>query len=251
MGRLIDASELIEIIKGNENLIELQKEELIECVNACDTAYDVDAVVERLDRASDYYECNEQGREHVQMVDLTESIEIVKGGGVNAGYTSGNSDDITMAVAGLDVFTKNWCMNCGETKKQDDMGRLTKTYSDGTHGAAENLPCGENSYTYKGLLIDKLGKYEDMEEQGQLLKLPCNIGDSIYLLKGGNQIIEADIYEIHIMMSKRIVFIVVTSVDTPNGCRANINEFCQDDIGESVFLTRSEAEAKLKELEEK
>lgn len=26
------------------------------------------------------------------------------------------------------------------------MERLTKTYSDGTHGAADNLPCGENSY---------------------------------------------------------------------------------------------------------
>ena len=55
------------------------------------------------------------------------------------------------------------------------MERLTKTYSDGTHGAAENLPCGENSYTYKGLLIDKLGKYEDMEEQGQLQTMMGNL----------------------------------------------------------------------------
>lgn len=50
---------------------------------------------------------------------------------------------------------------------------LTKTYSDGTHGASDNLPCGENSYDYKNLLIEKLGKYEDLEEQGRLLKLPC------------------------------------------------------------------------------
>ena len=35
------------------------------------TAYDIDKVVEELDKASDYYECEEQGREHVQMVDLT------------------------------------------------------------------------------------------------------------------------------------------------------------------------------------
>ncbi len=47
------------------------------------TAYDVDKVVEQMDKASDYYECEEQGREHVQMVDLTEAIEIVKAGGVN------------------------------------------------------------------------------------------------------------------------------------------------------------------------
>lgn len=44
---------------------------------------DVEKVVEQLDKASDYYECEEQGREHVQMVDLSEAIEIVKGGGVN------------------------------------------------------------------------------------------------------------------------------------------------------------------------
>lgn len=44
------------------------------------------------------------------------------------------------------------------------MERLTKTYSDGTHGAADNLPCGENSYGYKGLLLEALGKYKDLEE---------------------------------------------------------------------------------------
>lgn len=52
------------------------------------------------------------------------------------------------------------------------MERLTKTYSDGTHGASDSLPCGENSYDYKNLLIEKLGKYEDLEEQGKLIKIP-------------------------------------------------------------------------------
>lgn len=53
------------------------------------------------------------------------------------------------------------------------MERLTKTYSDGTHGASDSLPCGRNSYDYKRLLIEKLGKYEDLEEQSRLIKLPC------------------------------------------------------------------------------
>ena len=44
------------------------------------TAYSVDKVVYELDKSSNYYECEEQGREHVQMVDLTEAIEIVKQG---------------------------------------------------------------------------------------------------------------------------------------------------------------------------
>lgn len=53
------------------------------------------------------------------------------------------------------------------------MKRLTKTYSDGTHGASDSLPCGENSYDYKNLLIEKLGKYEDLEEQDRLVILSC------------------------------------------------------------------------------
>ena len=48
------------------------------------TAYDVDAVVEQLDKASDYYEFDEQGMEHVQMLRLVDAIEIVKGGGIDA-----------------------------------------------------------------------------------------------------------------------------------------------------------------------
>lgn len=32
-----------------------------------------------------------------------------------------NKDDVTEAVHGLDIFTKNWCMNCAETDKQNDL----------------------------------------------------------------------------------------------------------------------------------
>lgn len=41
------------------------------------------------------------------------------------------------------------------------MEKLTKTCSDGTHRAADNLPCGENSWDYKALLLERLGIYED------------------------------------------------------------------------------------------
>lgn len=33
----------------------------------------------------------------------------------------GNKDDITEAVHGLDIFTKNWCMNCKETEEKKDL----------------------------------------------------------------------------------------------------------------------------------
>ena len=39
----------------------------------------------------------------------------------NCRYTVGNKDDITEAVHGLDIFTKNWCMNCKETDEKNDL----------------------------------------------------------------------------------------------------------------------------------
>lgn len=36
-------------------------------------------------------------------------------------YTKGNTDNIEKAVGALDTFTKNWCMNCEETEKRDDL----------------------------------------------------------------------------------------------------------------------------------
>lgn len=36
-------------------------------------------------------------------------------------YTEGNKDDVKEAVASLDKFTKNWCMNCKETEETNDL----------------------------------------------------------------------------------------------------------------------------------
>ena len=121
------------------------------------------------------------------------------------------------------------------------MDRLTKTYSDGTHGAADNLPCGENSYEYKGLLLEALGKYEDADEQGLLLRLPIPIGTTVYkfepLAKGTKRYIKTTItrYEV---FDDSIWFTFA------NGLGRNIEDF-----GKFVFLTQAEAEQKLKEME--
>lgn len=117
------------------------------------------------------------------------------------------------------------------------MERLTKTYSDGSFGVADNLPCGENSYTFKDLLVKKLGEYEDLEEQGRLLKLPCKVGDTVYYINPDkNTINELVVYGFDIRPLQRFVYDYM-------GARLNFNQF-----GKTVFLTKSEAEAKLKEL---
>ena len=115
------------------------------------------------------------------------------------------------------------------------MERLTKNYSDGTHGASDDLPCGENSYDYKNLLIDKLGKYEDLEEQGRLVKLPCKVGDTVYVIVAKK------------ISVQKIQRATIDSEDRIEFCTKR-RGFELFDIGKTVFLTKSEAEAKLKEL---
>lgn len=36
-------------------------------------------------------------------------------------YTLGNEDNLDKAVEGLDMFTKNWCMNCKETEEKNNL----------------------------------------------------------------------------------------------------------------------------------
>lgn len=84
MSRLIDADKLKEAINSSLNTGRetFSPEIIYEAVDEQPTAFDVNKGVKQLDKASDYYEFDEQGKESVQMINLTEAIEIVKGGGV-------------------------------------------------------------------------------------------------------------------------------------------------------------------------
>ena len=86
-------------------------------------------------------------------------------------------------------------------------------------------------------VCEKLGKYEDLEEQGRLIKLPCKVGDTIYGLHKA-MVCELDTETIGIskMPSGEILYLI-------DGW-----ELDKGDFGKTVFLTKSEAEAKLKEL---
>ena len=120
------------------------------------------------------------------------------------------------------------------------MERLTKTYLDGTHGASDNLPCGENSYDYKNLLIEKLGKYEDLEEQDRLIKLPCKIGTKVYDITWWDDIEEKVIVKgkayYRTVRKHKVTKVPFTYSDI-------------DDFGKTIFLTKSESKQKLKEME--
>ena len=131
------------------------------------------------------------------------------------------------------------------------MERLTKTYSDGTHGSSDSLPCGENSYDYKNLLIEKLGKYEDLEEQGRLIKLPCKVGNTVYrYVEEKGCVLEYTVWNISMSAYESGGIDIVIE-----GCAESEDEVEDEfslsliDFKNEFFNTKSEAEQKLKEME--
>lgn len=93
----------------------------------------------------------------------------------------------------------------------------------------------------------KLCEYEDMEEQGLLVRLPCKIGDTVYRVNAGAKqpIIPMTVSEIHFLCYKNeraVRFDAIGKEDMGESC------YRLEDIGRIVFLTREEAEKKLEEM---
>lgn len=66
------------------------------------------------------------------------------------------------------------------TRKSDSM----VWFIDREHksGYAEREPCEMDAH-HSRLAIEKLAEYEDLEEQGKLLKLPCAVGDTYFKIE--------------------------------------------------------------------
>lgn len=43
-----------------------------------------------------------------------------------------------------------------------------------------DMGCEKKECLLKYAVVEKLAKYEDLEEQGKLIKLPCAVGDTVY-----------------------------------------------------------------------
>lgn len=105
-------------------------------------------------------------------------------------------------------------------------------------------------------LIDKLAAYEDAEEQGLFVRLPCKVGDTVWqiMISGMNRkekkllygIYEATVTEVSVDFYRNLLISTITN-DTKK-CK---NKVTVSAIGETIFLAREEAEAKLVEMEEK
>lgn len=119
---------------------------------------------------------------------------------------------------------------------------------------AENSNCySNNSCDHIANAIAKLRDYEDLEEQGKLLKLPVAVGDTVYEICEG--FIEPCTVEVIYIADYRDNdgnFSYMAEIDYDRkDCPWVSTEIYLTDIGKTVFLTHEAAEAALKEMRER
>ena len=116
------------------------------------------------------------------------------------------------------------------------------------------------------MLFNRLKEYEDAEEQGLLLKLPCkevyeSSGDSVYYIYD-YEIVECVNCGVTVDADGKVWITIASDeeifpyrnpdpehdLDPTDWCQ-NVTSVFGEEFGKTVFLTREEAEAKLKELQ--
>lgn len=117
-------------------------------------------------------------------------------------------------------------------------------------GTLKELKGLKENGTFTGLELAKLAimqkelkKYEDLEEQGLLVRLPCKVGDIMFRINKGakNPVIELTVTQIDITTRSYNLEVI----DRECG-----ELMCfKSDIGRTIFLTREEAEKKLEEMQ--
>ena len=115
----------------------------------------------------------------------------------------------------------------------------------------KEIPTLVNNAEYWLQVYFKLKDIEDLEKQGLLLRLPCKMGDTIYV-NGILGVGEAEEYKVirvdyhsNLATKRSEFYIEALLVSAPE----NSIGFYDKEIGKTVFLTQEEAKRKLKEME--
>ena len=122
----------------------------------------------------------------------------------------------------------------------------------------KEIPTLVNNAEYWLEAYFKLKDIEDAEEQGLLLRLPCKVGDTVYVITSPFNVFDDIEYDEN--MKDEVYEAYVSSVSFyESGEQYRIYSkvtnhfigayFRECDFGKTVFLTGEEAEAKLAEME--
>lgn len=165
----------------------------------------------------------------------------------------------------IETMKQNGGKNKGRIKaceRELENRRLTKKDKHGKYVSKEHLSILCNTFSSEHRLkaiLNKLGEYEDAERQGLLLRLPCGIGSDVYIIPSKINC-ELNILSLHPENNKvyhqKVALITFTEKGWYMECDKD-REYATDRIlsekmyKETWFLSQEEAEAKLKEMEEK
>ena len=134
------------------------------------------------------------------------------------------------------------------------MERLTERERnvDGTGVAKEEITDGLLK-PFADKILTKLADYEDLEEQGLLVRLPCKLKDKLYHFYGID--LEdnfVDVISDEIIMEVVATEFVIDSYEIAIKCITDWNSPYEylpaAEFGKTVFLTREEAAKKLEEM---
>lgn len=117
-------------------------------------------------------------------------------------------------------------------------------------------PCEKNAHHCR-MILEKLADYEDLEEQGLLVRLPCKVGDTVWVVTSPINVYGYDEYDGDAEYEVYESFLSSVSyyasgeqfriyAKVTNSFIAAYFREC--DFGESIFLTREDAEKKLEEM---
>ena len=130
------------------------------------------------------------------------------------------------------------------------MERLTNIGSNGEIWITDNDET--RKFGRKEAAYNKLTEYENLEEQGLLLRLPCKVGDivwsndygkpCVYTITGFSFGTGEDYIDDPVSL-KEVVYYYSNYSESITG------SFAVSEIGKTVFLTQAEAKQKLKEME--
>lgn len=95
-------------------------------------------------------------------------------------------------------------------------------------------------------MVEKLAEYEDLEEQGKLLKVPCKVGDEIFIpIDFQGKVHHGVIIDVEYSKIRKF-FVAVVRTDDDFLCYEKLEDF-----GKSVFLNKNQAEEALMKMIER
>lgn len=112
------------------------------------------------------------------------------------------------------------------------------------HLNEDNCPCLQE-------ILNKLAEYEDLEEQGKLLKLPCVVGDTVWHIserieKYGRKNVTVSFIDKGTVDNITLGDMMIPQITVCNNENEWITFDSVEDFGKTVFLTKSAAEQVLK-----